>query len=1301
MKHRLGVLDKYRIFVITQRAKRMKNAADGTMDLQSYVEFKRNYRMLARVHKEALQHLRDFWKLFMRSKTQDATVKQALKSLTESSTHAQMVYTKFMERYPNNGKVLKCYGKFLEEVKNDIAGAAKYYSEGNRLGSTDAIMNMDFDLASKKKNDFLVSMDMHEDAVIIIDAVGTILMISQGLTAMFGYTKIELENANVNMLMPQPFSQRHPSYLQRYTSTGDPHIIDKVQEVVALHKDKFVFPTELGVTQLSGTGSDCVFLGVMKKMPMSIDNVRVWVAPNGVVLCADQQFSGLMGYPSEALVGMSIYTLLENPAAGEAFTEQCKSAILEDFAEHRIKTTARFVGKYLPPVPCSITVKLGGTQTERIFVWNVKRTDRNDEMTMVCDTHGTITFATWDVAALLGTNTRKLVGTKLDTLLPPPYNSMHAKWLQETPPIIPPSSCRAGVVVNLLNSSHVLVPVRIKVHQIEDQGRTLHVVRLTRAAPEALVEEKRVSLTCNLRGTIEEIEPSVSQLFGWPALEMKGRHIADVVDTFATWRQRIADRYHGGDLELCMADASSGGTKLLLLALMDQEYARPGGSYRVSVKPPDTDFATAIAAAQITQHQGATLHELLHNAANAAKIRAARPAVMQPEVVEVDGVPAVKVHLFKQESLTGYLEMDPSLNIRKADMWAALVLGWPTAMLTSQKLHNLLQVPPNCGWEELMGIKAQMGGLKRVNRGTVTAPRKFVASHPDGGTMRITIQGVSKSEGLGSKNRIEATLHADTAFKGEPSTIFEILELEDSQGNANALSISESREEGNARRAGEAERNSRGTSLMDKAGGDSGGGGGGRRVSSSSGTGNAFTNRMKLEKSGSGRALLGVDEGDEGEEEELHKRESGGSSNEGGSLDEEAAMNGSMGSGEDEEGGREDGGDGLPGQPVPRISAMGAMMQGSDDEDEEGEEEAKKSENKPSDFVAQWVRTVANQGERPETPNSNAGDSEVGDDKHTTSRARPALMAIDEDNEDMVGGEEEFQQSRHLTEMRGSPLGSKRRTSGTGGGFGTRAEEGEEHPDARASVDLPPPGEDWEREVADMPDEAAEIALAKKAKGGKRPGNKLQAAGGDQPSQPGDDGHSESSAGDGGTETDGQSVNSSNSAHDEILIDFRRGRLLKKLIKLVRGPSLMEPLERLDVGTLRVLAAVLAVHIVCFAVIMVLFAEKAENMTVIKRHALTIQSFERMRFRAVQAKFCTSDVVGVGLSFPDDNMCELARDPSKMQTTLLDAVDGFSMDHHDTYLGLDGNVAKLKSPQARALWDDTAVDAMVGGTPKT
>ncbi len=39
-----------------------------------------------------------------------------------------------------------------------------------------------------------------------------------------------------------------------------------------------------------------------------------------------------------------------------------------------------------------------------------------------------------------------------------------------------------------------------------------------------------------------------------------------------------------------------------------------------------------------------------------------------------------------------------------------------------------------------MGIKTQMGGLKRVNRGTVTAPRAFEANHPDGGTIRVMLQ---------------------------------------------------------------------------------------------------------------------------------------------------------------------------------------------------------------------------------------------------------------------------------------------------------------------------------------------------------------------------------------------------------------------------------------------------------------------------------------------------------------------------------------------------------------------------------
>ena len=58
----------------------------------------------------------------------------------------------------------------------------------------------------------------------------------QGVTGLFGHTKNEMEGNNITMLMPQPFCQRHASYLQRYTSTMSPHILDRLREVVALHK---------------------------------------------------------------------------------------------------------------------------------------------------------------------------------------------------------------------------------------------------------------------------------------------------------------------------------------------------------------------------------------------------------------------------------------------------------------------------------------------------------------------------------------------------------------------------------------------------------------------------------------------------------------------------------------------------------------------------------------------------------------------------------------------------------------------------------------------------------------------------------------------------------------------------------------------------------------------------------------------------------------------------------------------------------------------------------------------------------
>ena len=80
-----------------------------------------------------------------------------------------------------------------------------------------------------------------------------------------------------------------------------------------------------------------------------------------------------------------------------------------------------------------------GTDNQRIMALSCRRTDGQEGNLLVVDTHMRIRFASLGVSALLGYPPRKLAGgggggggggMQLDALLPPPYNTMHAKFLR-------------------------------------------------------------------------------------------------------------------------------------------------------------------------------------------------------------------------------------------------------------------------------------------------------------------------------------------------------------------------------------------------------------------------------------------------------------------------------------------------------------------------------------------------------------------------------------------------------------------------------------------------------------------------------------------------------------------------------------------------------------------------------------------------------------------------------------------------------------------------------------------------------
>ncbi|KAF5827326.1 hypothetical protein DUNSADRAFT_852 [Dunaliella salina] len=540
---------------------------------------------------------------------------------------------------------------------------------------------------------------------------------------------------------------------------------------------------------------------------------------------------------------------------------------------------------------------------------------------------------------------------------------------------------------------------------------------------------------------------------------------------------------------------------------------------------------------------------------------------MLPEVVEVDGLPALKLHMYKQDTLTGYMELETDLSIRKADMWTSLILGAPSAMLAHKKLHEVLHVDKNSRWEDMMGIEEQTGGLTRVTRGVVTAPCSFIADHGDGGTVRVTLQGVSKSEGLGTKNRIEATLHVDVNYhQVSPHVVFEILGLDDDDDGRQMGAKNEHLTQGIALSRQRSVSVARERQRPGCGGDPAARGAGNRRTSATNGgEKRSSTDRQKHMSSGSKtNSALG--------------------------REQKALQEGLMAKDRPHQ---------LPGLP-----------------EEEGE--------------------------------GGAFDQESSISRDSMGEA------------DLFGD--------------GDIIGL--------GGGGEKG-EGDEHGLLRSATQFG----GLLMQVADMPDEAAEIeaqeeAKAKSSKAGRKP---------DEASKPGDDGQSESSAGDGGTDIDGQSMASGSSAHDEILVDFRRGRLLKKLILLIRGPSLMVPLNRFTKHSMLNILAIVAVHVIFFAIFMTLTETRAGQLYTIFRHGQAIDRSQIVYYRALRTEHCLK-LAADGVTMPEFNICAKAdNDPDLVMEDLQDAVEDYSSFHHDVFLGADGEVETIIDPTARSLWNDDAV----------
>jgi len=98
--------------------------------------------------------------------------------------------------------------------------------------------------------DFKALLDVAVDAVVIIDHRGIIEAFNRAAETLFGYTAAEAVGRNVSLLMPEPHGSQHDRHIERYLTSGVPHIIGIGREVDACRKDGSMIPVSLAVGRM-------------------------------------------------------------------------------------------------------------------------------------------------------------------------------------------------------------------------------------------------------------------------------------------------------------------------------------------------------------------------------------------------------------------------------------------------------------------------------------------------------------------------------------------------------------------------------------------------------------------------------------------------------------------------------------------------------------------------------------------------------------------------------------------------------------------------------------------------------------------------------------------------------------------------------------------------------------------------------------------------------------------------------------------------------------------------------------------
>ncbi|KAL4430236.1 hypothetical protein ABPG74_014795 [Tetrahymena malaccensis] len=211
--------------------------------INQYVNFNRDFDFFQdQVIKAAKEH-KLFWKELEEITPNINKLQKISKILDDQNYSLSQMFNDLTLQNQNNINLLYFYGQYLNEITHDTENSSKVLQKAEQIfrqqnSSKIQINNQKAFLNENCKNSIIIVLADQEN-------MGEIIYSNQQMQSFLGFSKQDLLQKNVSILMPPLISKRHSSFMNRFIQTSQSAFTQNFRIVPALNKKGYLVPSNL------------------------------------------------------------------------------------------------------------------------------------------------------------------------------------------------------------------------------------------------------------------------------------------------------------------------------------------------------------------------------------------------------------------------------------------------------------------------------------------------------------------------------------------------------------------------------------------------------------------------------------------------------------------------------------------------------------------------------------------------------------------------------------------------------------------------------------------------------------------------------------------------------------------------------------------------------------------------------------------------------------------------------------------------------------------------------------------------